>query len=304
MSMGIGWPNASAYSGPPAPTNVYYLIDGWCSEDEFPTNTYTTQLVDPNIYHTGEFVYSTVLNTGVLLGSPQSTPINEVGIIGPVYSGCPVPLLESYYVFDCIAGEYYITGPYEQGTMSNGIRVYTESGNYGYIQSIVDPPQEGNTDTEAFPIGNVDNRCDDCNVTFSFQLGGGEGENDYNILLFATESLGEVNFQSSINPLFINLQYEIEFVDEETGSPVFRYGNVQFQINEYIVGAGSENTYLGEEYAFNLSGGPYNIGNTRFAVTEISVNPTAFDPYDTGWVVPNKYVTNYGNVWTFYYPTE
>jgi len=299
MSMGIGWPNASAYSTPPVPTSVYYQIDNWCLGEEYPGG-YTTQLVDPNIYHTGDYVFSTDLGAGVLLGAPQSTPESQFAIVGPSYPYCPPPL-ESYTIYDCIEGQYYITGPYEQGWFGKGNRVYTDYGNYGYVYQI-EQAQEGNTDTEAFPIGYVDNRCNDCNVTFSFQLGGGEGENDYNILLFATESLGEVNFQSSINPLFINLQYVIEFVDEETGSPVYRYGNVQFQINEYIVGADSENIYLGEEYAFNLSGGPYNISNTRFAVTEISVNPTAFDPYDTGWVVPNRYVTNYGNVWTFYYP--
>ena len=296
--IGVGWPNASAYSGPPAPTNVYYLIDGWCSESEFPTNTYTTQLVDPNIYHTGEFVYSPTLYTGVLLGPTQSTPLEEVAIIGPVYSGCPVPALVSYSVYDCQLGEYYTTGPYEEGTITEGGRVYTQSGNYGYVNSIVEPPQEGNTDTEAFPIGYVDYRCNDCSITFNFELQ--SDGSDWYLDLYVNND-GEVPFQSDINELIIDVNYSAYLTSEED-PPITMSGSVTFEIASYNVPSGVEGWHLHEQYAFSASE-DYNVETDSYGVTSMSVNPIALGPYDTGWDVPNKYVTDYGNVWTFYYPT-
>jgi hypothetical protein len=284
-------------SSTPVPTDVYYLIDGWCSEDEFPTNTYTTQLVDPNIYHTGEFVYSTVLNTGVLLGSPQSTPINEVGIIGPVSSGCPVTALESYVIIDCITGQDYISGYYDVGNFALGDRVYTQYGNYGWVQNTA-TAQEGNQD-DGFPIGYVDNRCNDCNVSFSFDPIRGEGE--YYLDLLATESFGEVAFQSTQNTLLISVHYYMAFSQEE-GPNIDKEGTINFVIPSYNVAAGATDK-IGSEYMFAINTENTNLISQDFYVTTIEVVDTALGPYNIDWDVPNKYVTNYGNVWTFYYPT-
>ena len=294
--IGIGWPNASAYSGPPAPASVYYNIISVCSGESF--DSISTNLVNPNVYTTGNYVYSTTINDGVLLGDQQLSPGDiQVEIIGPVYLGCPVPVLVSYTVYDCQLGEYYTTGPYEEGTITEGGRVYTQSGNYGYVNSIVEPPIEGDTSTEAFPIGYVDYRCNDCSVTFNFELQ--SDGSDWYLDLYVNND-AEVPFQSDINELIIDVNYSAYLTSDED-PPITRSGSVTFEIASYNVPSGVEGWHLHEQYAFSANE-VYNVETDSYGVTSMSVNPIALGPYDTGWDVPNKYVTDYGNVWTFYYP--
>ena len=283
------------YTGCP----VNFAIDLVCP-DYIPENM-ATVLIAPGLYNTGDYVFSPATNQTVLLGNIISNleSYQLIPISGQAYQACQV----SYNVYDCIQEEYYTTGYYNIDSLGLGNRVNTQSGNYGWVADTTEGPQEHDAPTSPFQIGYVDYRCNDCNVTFSFELGGGEEENAFNIILFATESLGEVNFESSTNTLFVTVQYEIEFEEEETGTPLYRKGSVQFQIDKYIVGSGSENTYLGEEYAFTLPGGAWDTVGTNIYVTDMNVGNIALGPYFTGWDEDNKYITTYGNAWTFYYPT-
>lgn len=281
------------YAGCP----VNFAIDLVCP-DYYP-EFLATELIAPGLYNTGDYVFSTYFNQTVLLGNIISDleDYQLIPIEGESYGACQV----SYDIHDCIQQENYTTGYYDEGTLLLGDRVYTED-DYGYVAEILAGPEEGDTYTSPFPIGYVDNRCNDCDVTFSFELVGGEGENEFDIALLATESLGEVNFKSDTNALFVTLQYYIEFVEEDSGAPLYKYGSVQFQINEYNVASGSVNNYLGFQYAFTLPNGAWDLATTSFVVTGMSVGNTALGPYYTGWDENNKYITTYGNAWTFYYP--
>jgi hypothetical protein len=297
QGIGIGWPNATSVATP-VPTNVYYLIDDWCSEDPIPMDAYTTQLVDPNVYFTGNYVYSTTLNFGVLLGAQQSTPLDQVEIIGPTYSGCPVTALESYVIVDCILGEEYTSGYYDAGNFALGDRVYTQYGNYGWVQNTT-TAQEGDQ-SEGFPIGYVADRCNDCNVTFIFEVRT-EDDGNWYVDLYVNND-GDVPFQSDANELIIDVNYEVYLTAPED-PPVTMAGTVTFEIPSYNVPNGAEGYFLAEQYAFSLGGGgDYDVASEQFYVTSISVDPIALGPYDTGWSRNNRYVTEYGNVWTFYYP--
>lgn len=297
QGIGIGWPNATSVATP-VPTNVYYNILSVCSGESF--DSISTNLVNPNIYTTGDYVYSTTINDGVLLGDQQLSPGDiQVEIIGPVNYGCPVTALESYRIIDCITGQDYISGYYDAGNFALGDRVYTQYGNYGWVQN-TETAQEGNQD-DGFPIGYVDDRCNDCNVTFSFESQ--EEDGSYNLLLNATESLGEVNWESSINTLYVSVNYFMEFIAEE-GPGTTRSGTINFVIPSYNVGSGSEFINIGTEYMFGINTEVYSLVSQSFTNTTISLNDTALGPYDIGWDVPNRYVTNYGNVWTLYYPRQ
>jgi hypothetical protein len=291
--IGIGWPNATS-AATPVPTNVYYLIASVCPDGDTPGGL-STQLVDPNVYVTGDYVYSTTLNFGVLLGAQQSTPLDQVEIIGPTYSGCPVTALESYVIVDCILGEEYTSGYYDAGNFALGDRVYTQYGNYGWVQNIT-TAQEGDQG-EGFPIGYVADRCNDCNVIFSFEVS--SDGSDWYLDLYA-DVTGDVNFESTINELIIDVNYEILLTAPED-PPITMSGTVVFEIASYNVPTGSGPIFMHEQYAFSLSE-DYNVDYEQYNVTSISVNPVVLGPYDLG---DNqfRYVTEYGNVWTFNYPT-
>jgi len=295
QGIGIGWPNATSVATP-VPTNVYYNILSVCSGEPF--DSISTNLVNPNVYTTGDYVYSTTINDGVLLGDTQLGPGDiQVEIIGPVNYGCPVTALESYVIVDCILGEEYTSGYYDAGNFALGDRVYTQYGNYGWVQNIT-TAQEGDQ-SDGFPIGYVDDRCNDCIVSFSFQVDSDGG--DFYLGLYATESLGEVPWASDVNELIINVNYSINIGFDES-PPINMNGSATFEIPSYNVPNGIENYFIGDEYLFSLSEDA-SVNYDEFNVTSISIIDTALGPYDIGWNVPNRYVTNYGNVWTFYYPT-
>jgi len=361
MSMGIGWPNASASAGPPVVMG-YFEIASLCSGILVPGTT--SQLVDTSLYSPGDYVaYNTEIGylAGLQLGNIVSAPSDEVLIIsGPVYTGCPVnfaidlvcpdltpelmatvliapglyntgdyvfspdtaqtvllgniisdleayqlitiskPVYQacqvSYNVYDCIQEESYITGYYNAGTFGSGDRVYTQSGNYGYVNNPVEY-QEGDIDTEAFPIGFVDYTCNDCNVNLSATITK-EDVGVFYINLFGHETLGDQPFQSSINTLYASVNYTVQLSDGE-GDFLNISGSYNFEINSYNIPAGHI-VQLASNFAFN-AGEIYGIDEQNVQITSINFDGIALGPYDTGWDSPNKYVTNYGNVWTMYY---
>ena len=279
----------SVYTGCP----VNFAIDLVCP-DYIPENM-ATVLIAPGLYNTGDYVFSPATNQTVLLGNIISDleSYQLIPISGQAYQACQV----SYNVYDCIQEEPYTTGYYNTGTFGNGNRVYTQSGNYGYVANTTEAPQEHDAPTSPFPIGYVDYRCNDCNVTFNFELQ--SDGSDWYLDLYVNND-GEVPFQSDINELIINVNYSAYLTSDED-PPITMSGSVTFEIPSYNVPSGVEGYHLGEEYAFSANE-VYNVDSDSYGVTSMSVNPIALGPYDTGWYVPNRYVTNYGNVWTFYYP--
>jgi len=291
--IGIGWPNATSVATP-VPANVYYNILSVCSG--LPDNM-STNLVNPSVYTTGDYVYSTTINDGVLLGDLQLAPGNiQVEIIGPTYSGCPVTALESYVIVDCITGQEYTSGYYYAGNFALGDRVYTKYGNYGWVQNIT-TAQEGDQDEGGFSIGYVADRCNDCNVGLWVTITK-EDVGTFNINLFAKEMLSEVNFQSSNNELDVYVNYYAVLSNDEDPD-IIRSGSYLFEISSYNVPSGTTEI-IGTDFIFNAPES-YSIIEQTVQITSINFDGIALGPYDTGWDKPNRYVTNYGNVWTMTY---
>ena len=131
MSMGIGWPNASAQITPVV--MGYFELVSICDNTAWPSDL-TSQLIDTNLYNVGdyvEYVSETNHRTGILLGNIVFSP-GEAGVInisGPAYIGCPV-----YYniLTDCNGGTYKkgaCSNAFESGTypVGQGLPVYVYS---------------------------------------------------------------------------------------------------------------------------------------------------------------------------------
>lgn len=224
------------------------------------------------------------ISNGIYVGRPGTTSIYTT---------------ESYSVNDCVLDSTYITGIYDIGSLALGDRVYTQEGYYGHIEGVL-PPREGNIDTEPFPIGDVNYRCNDSDVNLTVELehvGGGF----YNMNLFGEETLGDFDVQSSGNALFVNVIYNIRFESNECGT-INRAGSLQFEIGSYNMLAGAI-TFLGSQPEINVGDGcDYSPTDIEIQINSISIDNIELGPYDTGWFYNNRYVTSYGNVWTFYWP--
>ena len=88
QGIGIGWPNASASAGPPVPTYVYFVIQGWCSGNILLPGR-TTQAILQGVYSPGDYVYSETVGIRVLLGSIVNEPGEIIyNITGGIYYDC------------------------------------------------------------------------------------------------------------------------------------------------------------------------------------------------------------------------
>lgn len=84
MANGIGWPNASAQTGP---STVIFFVDAVCGQGDVPEMT--TNPVPVGTYNTGDYVYSPDLNARVLLGLEQTVPqVSTITIEGQIYPDC------------------------------------------------------------------------------------------------------------------------------------------------------------------------------------------------------------------------
>jgi hypothetical protein len=87
QGIGIGWPNASASAGPPAPTYVYFVIQGICGGGIMLPGT--TQAILAGIYSSGDYVYSETVGQRVLLGAIVNEPGDNIyNVTGQIYPDC------------------------------------------------------------------------------------------------------------------------------------------------------------------------------------------------------------------------
>ena len=87
MSMGIGWPNASAQTG----GLVKFEISVFCSGTGYVAGC--SNLVDSSIYNTGDYVFCDTLGIRVLLGGVVGEGEEcfiTYNISGPVYNSCEI----------------------------------------------------------------------------------------------------------------------------------------------------------------------------------------------------------------------
>ena len=85
MSMGIGWPNASAQATPP--TYVYFTINSFCNGGI--PEAATTQAILEGTYSSGDYVYSTTVGSRALLGAIAPEPGKTIyNVSGQVYPDC------------------------------------------------------------------------------------------------------------------------------------------------------------------------------------------------------------------------
>jgi hypothetical protein len=225
---------------------------------------------------------------------------NGIGIGWPNATsggGTPMPTTESYGIYSCSGEENLASDPYPAGSFIPGYRITIGGGDYGYVTSII-PAAEGDA-IGNLPIGNVDSRCNDSEIQLSLQLIS-SGTN-YSIRVRGYIYFGGLPVVSENNTLFLTITYYIPFVSDE-GS-ILRSGNIQTEIPVYDMQPETL-TILKDVPAFTVPNGYYPDGGPELTVTSFSLGNTLLGPYEIGEGYPNRFVTPYGNVWTFYWPTE
>lgn len=70
MGMAIGWPNVNNQASPS--NYVYFIVNNFCIGGEFSPGT--TQALLAGVYSPGDYVYSTTIESRVLLGEIVSEP--------------------------------------------------------------------------------------------------------------------------------------------------------------------------------------------------------------------------------------
>lgn len=226
------------------------------------------------------------MKMGIGIGWPNAT------------SGGSAPIsLESYAIYSCSGEESLISEPYQVGSFVPGNRIGISGTNYGYIESVI-PESTGETISN-FPIGPVDYTCNDSDIYLSVQFQ--QIGNNCNFTLYGYMYPGSLSVISNVNPLSVDVLYYIPFIDE-FGSSLIRSGTKTIQVNTYNVPV-DVLTVLQSEFVFTVPSG-YTPEYIELSVTNVEIGNIYNSPYDTGWEYPNKYVTNYGNVWTFFWPTS
>jgi hypothetical protein len=85
MSMGIGWPNASAQSTPPV--YIYFTINSLCNGAIL--EGVTTQAILEGVYSSGDYVYSPTAFSRALLGGITNEPGKTIyNVTGQIYPDC------------------------------------------------------------------------------------------------------------------------------------------------------------------------------------------------------------------------
>lgn len=210
----------------------------------------------------------------------------------------PGPTTESYGIYSCSGEENLGSNPYPIGSFIPGYRITIGGGNYGYVTSAI--PAEDGEDIGNLPIGNVDNRCDDSTIQLSLALI--PNETQYMIRVNGYVYSGGLNVTSENNTLSLIIHYYAPILDPDGGSAGAVNGNVVAEITSYNMLV-EELQALLDVYAFTLPVG-YYPEYAELTVTNFSLGNTLLGPYDTGQGYPNKFVTTYGNVWSFLWPIE
>jgi hypothetical protein len=225
---------------------------------------------------------------GIGIGWPNAT---SGGVI-------PGPTTESYGIYSCSGGENLASDPYPIGSFIPGYRITIGGSDYGYVTSII-PAAEGDS-IGNLPIGNVDSRCNDSEIQLSLVLTPSTSTN-YSIRVRGYVYNGGLPVISENNTLFLTITYYIPFTNNE-GNYLTSSGNIQTEIPVYNIPIQEQTTLIEIPY-FTVPNG-YYPEYSELTVTSFSLGNTLLGPYDSGEVYPNRFVTTYGNVWTFYWPIE
>jgi hypothetical protein len=223
---------------------------------------------------------------GIGIGWPNAT---SGGVI-------PGPTTESYGIYSCSGEENLASDPYPIGSFIPGYRITIGGGDYGYVTSII--PAAGGDAIGNLPIGNVDSRCNDSEIQISLTLV--PGVTDQYIRVGGYVYPGGLPVASENNTLFLTIAYNIPYTNDEDALTID--GSVSVEITTYNM-LEAEYSSLIEVFIGTVPAG-YYPEYSELRVTSFSLGNTLLGPYDVGQEGAGKFVTPYGNAWTFYWPTE
>lgn len=230
---------------------------------------------------------------------------NGIGIGWPNASasaGPPIPK-ESYDIYNCVASENNNTNPYPVGSFFVGDRVLINGGgSYGYIQSTIESTPGGYSLT-SLPFGYGYERCNDSTVALTSDLIPTPDElYKYSIVLNGTENFEEdipvISNEFLDYEITVRLHYEASF----NGGALIKTGYVDIVTNTYNI-PGGETATIATVFAFNVLPEELTLDYYNYYMDPLTIKNT-YGPYNTGWDYLNKFVTDNGNIWTFYWPTE
>ena len=207
---------------------------------------------------------------------------------------------ESYSIYDCTAEEYQDTNKYPIVYFNIGDRVYLpESGSYGYIDTII--PSKFGVTLQSLPIGYCNYRCNDSDVSLSLDIKNDIGvPTDWYAKLYGIEVFGEdIPVISYANyTLTVQFYFDLELFDGD--NYINHSGTSGFVQDTYNINS-DENVLIDTKFLFNTPEG-YGISSiNQLYVTSVFISNT-YGPYYIGWEYNNRFLTDNGNVWTFYWP--
>jgi len=93
MGIGIGWPNASAGATPIVTRTGYFNVISACGGEYYPVDQVWTQQLINTTLQSGQYAYSTIIGTRVLLGTFSESPPGgaaELTIVDEGFNSCEV----------------------------------------------------------------------------------------------------------------------------------------------------------------------------------------------------------------------
>ena len=222
---------------------------------------------------------------------------NGMSIGWPNASAYSTPIMyESYSIYSCSGEEYLDSNEYPVDSFFPGYRVSFGGGNYGFINGVI-PAIGGGEILSNFTIGDVNYRCNDSQVALSFEAVN-IGPGTWGIRVYGNlfEGLDVISDQ---NTLHVTVNYYIVFYSESSGN-VIRNGSHTFNIYSYSMTTGSTTLATDPVFTVPLDA---SFDYSELSCTSFSID-NVYGVYSTGSTGSDKFVTNYGNAWTFNWPTE
>lgn len=226
------------------------------------------------------------INNGIYVGRPNTA------------SNVPK---ESYIIYNCVAEEGQYSNKYPIGSFNVQDRVYfPQSDSYGYIDEVISPIL--GISLQSLPFGGCDYRCNDSNVSLSLEINNDIGDpTDWYVKLYGIESFGEDIPVISYGNYTLNVQiyYNLSLFN---GDNYINHSGTATLIQDTYNITSDGNELIVSEAIFSAPEG-YGIWEIyELYISNISISNT-YGPYNTNWDYDNRFLTDNGNVWTFYWPT-